>query len=302
MLFIVCILIYLLAYCEFMFHIFWFGDSLKTWLLEENAVDEITKIWRNIAATATIADRNLETCRSILLKFQTKYLDASRYSVGASLPKSSQFTPFLNMSRPRLLCKEKRLFHCFSVADSDQLAADAGGKAFENAENAPANDRLASVSPNENFQSEAKISTVSGTQTSESSNGSIDQKQESAATPNAQSTTKRSSLTARERVRAARVLNRYTEPKSSKPDIIGSKVLDALRESDRGKKRSRLPEAPTNLFDDNKRGMPKQGLTFDFPGGFDLFLIAFSFVFISTVMIGTTYLVWKVGAIHFNEY
>ena len=83
---------------------------------------------------------------------------------------------------------------------------------------------------------------------------------------------------------------------------MGSKVLDALRESDRGKKRSGLPEAPTNLFDDSKRGMPKQGLTFQFPGGVELLAIVVSFVLISTVMFATTFIVWKVGAIHFNEY
>lgn len=112
---------------------------------------------------------------------------------------------------------------------------------------------------------------------------------------------KRSSLTARERLRAARVLSRYTESKPSKPEL-GSNVLDALRESDRGKIRSGLPEAPTNLFDDSKRGLPKKGLTFDFPGGFDLFLIIFSVIFISTVMFTTAYVVWKAGAIHFNEF
>ncbi|OWM87408.1 hypothetical protein CDL15_Pgr022519 [Punica granatum] len=117
-----------------------------------------------------------------------------------------------------------------------------------------------------------------------------------------QSPPKRSPLTARERLRAARVLSRYAETKPSAKSEMGSKVLDAIKESDRGKRKSGLPEAPTNLFDDSKRGLPKDGFTFQFPGGFDLFIVAFSFVFISTVMFATTYLVWKVGAIHFNEY
>ncbi|KAK9683464.1 hypothetical protein RND81_10G142900 [Saponaria officinalis] len=111
-------------------------------------------------------------------------------------------------------------------------------------------------------------------------------------------TQKKAPLTARERLRAARVLSRYAEPKPAKAKM-GRSVLDALRESEKGKKG--LPQAPTNLLDDQKRGMPKAGLTFDFPGGFDLFVIAFSFVFISTVMFATTYFVWKLGAIHFNE-
>ncbi|XP_031488946.1 uncharacterized protein LOC116256677 [Nymphaea colorata] len=110
------------------------------------------------------------------------------------------------------------------------------------------------------------------------------------------------SMTAREKLRAARVLSRFRDtPESSKQDM-GMKVLDALRDSDKGKSRSGLPQAPTNLFDDSKRGLPKQGLTFDFPGGSDLLFIIFSFVFISSVMFATTYIVWKAGAIHFNEY
>lgn len=111
----------------------------------------------------------------------------------------------------------------------------------------------------------------------------------------------RASLTAREKLRAARVLSKYTESKPSKR-ALGSKVLDALRESDGVKGRSGLPQAPTNIFDDSKRGMPKKGLTFDLPGGADLFFIVLSFVLITTAMFSTTYLVWKLGAIHFNEY
>ncbi|XP_010554675.1 PREDICTED: uncharacterized protein LOC104824327 [Tarenaya hassleriana] len=117
------------------------------------------------------------------------------------------------------------------------------------------------------------------------------------------SKTTRASLTARERLRAARVLGRYTETsaKPKKPEM-GSKLLDAMKESDKkARKKPGLPEAPTNLFDDSKRGLPK-GFTFQFPGGNDILVIAFSFVLISTVMFATTYLVWKLGAIHFNEY
>lgn len=112
---------------------------------------------------------------------------------------------------------------------------------------------------------------------------------------------KKSPLTAREKLRAARVVSRYNAESKPAKARLGSKVLDALRESDIGK-RPGLPQAPTNLFDDSKRGMPKQGLTFDLPGGSDLFFIALSFVLITTVMFTTTYVVWKLGAIHFNEY
>ncbi|KAI3470900.1 hypothetical protein Pfo_027563 [Paulownia fortunei] len=140
-------------------------------------------------------------------------------------------------------------------------------------------------------------------QVSEVSNGAINSTNlnQEASAAKSSSTLKRSPLTARERLRAARVLSRYTDSKPSKPEL-GSKLLEALRETDKGKKRPGLPEAPTNLFDDSKRGLPKQGWTISIPGGMDVFLIIFSFVFISSVMFATTYIVWKVGAIHFNEY
>lgn len=233
---------------------------------------------------------------------QPKYQEASRYSVGASLPKATKFTPFSVTSARRMQAKEKRPGTCLSVADSDQLAADVDGKnSSGDAERSTPNDQSPSTNPpaeNVQFQANAgaNASPESKSQTSEVSN-------RSAASPNSQSRTKKSPLTARERLRAARVLSRYTESKeSSNKSDMGSRVLDALKESDRGKKRSRLPEAPTNLFDDSKRGLPKPGFTFQFPGGFDLFIIVFSFVFISTLMFATTYIVWKVGAIHFNEY
>ncbi|CAN6301248.1 unnamed protein product [Urochloa humidicola] len=69
-----------------------------------------------------------------------------------------------------------------------------------------------------------------------------------------------------------------------------------------GRRGSRLPEAPGNLFDDSKRGMPKEGWTFELPFGVDVFLVLVSFTLITTVMFGTAFLVWKLGAIHFNEY
>lgn len=112
---------------------------------------------------------------------------------------------------------------------------------------------------------------------------------------------RRPSLTVREKLRTARVLSKYMEAKLAKEEF-GSRVLEASRESDKGQKSSGLPEAPTNLFDDSKRGLPPPGWTFELPFRGDIFFIVFSFVFISTVMLATTYIVWKSGAIHFNEY
>ncbi|KAG6670279.1 hypothetical protein CIPAW_01G300300 [Carya illinoinensis] len=234
---------------------------------------------------------SLSLDHSMLLFYllQAKYPNVSRYCVGTSVPKVTQFASFPGKLGSRSLVKDKRWSFSLSVADGDGATTKTSDEGLANAENK---------------QSQAGVNNESGSQASEASNGSTfssDLKQETSLSPNLQSTPKRSPLTAKERLRAARVLNRYMESKATKSEM-GSKVLDALRASDGGKKRSGLPEAPTNLFDDSKRGMPKQGLTFEFPGGFDLFIIAFSFVFISTLMFATTYIVWKVGAIHFNEY
>ncbi|KAF3331786.1 hypothetical protein FCM35_KLT03192 [Carex littledalei] len=115
---------------------------------------------------------------------------------------------------------------------------------------------------------------------------------------------KRPPLTARERLRAARVLSKYADSNSKPPKSeFGSKVLEAIRETDKGKKRgSRLPEAPSNLLDDSKRGLPQGKWTISLPFGTDVLAVVVSFLLITTIMFGTTYLVWKVGAIHFNEY
>ncbi|XP_077237006.1 uncharacterized protein LOC143878623 [Tasmannia lanceolata] len=206
---------------------------------------------------------------------------------------------------PRRPNKDIRRGRAFSAADSSRASTDSTSLESDSTKNIRIDDQLSPAKP-------VPLNSAAGNIQSENSNrDEIPSyiKEAADGLPNASEAKrdktpfmpKRSSLTAREKLRAARVLSRYTDSKPSKSEM-GSKVLDALRESDKGKKRSGLPEAPTNLFDDSKRGMPKQGLTFDFPGGVDLFIIIFSTVFISTVMFGTTYIVWKAGAIHFNEY
>lgn len=237
------------------------------------------------------------------------YQHISRSSIRAAVPRGIQFTPPLNIIGSRIPIKKKGCGLCLSVADSNHLATDTSNEGSGDSESSFSNDQVSAVNTSslDSSKRNSQLQTtadVSGPQTSEATNGSVvSSDQDQTASPGLQSSPKRSPLTARERLRAARVLSRYTETKTSKSEM-GSKVLDALKESDRGnkKKRSGLPEAPTNLFDDSKRGMPKPGLTFQFPGGVDLLVIVFSFVFISTVMFATTYLVWKVGAIHFNEY
>ncbi|KAM7276358.1 hypothetical protein ACFE04_018224 [Oxalis oulophora] len=207
-----------------------------------------------------------------------KHQHVKRYSIGTLPTKTVQCTFRFGTFDSKLQMKEKRSILCLSVPDTNPVLTDAENSKIGTDESEP--------------------------NTSEFPNGSatsLDSNLETSEPPNSQPTTKKAPLTARERLRAARVLNRYADQSKPSKSNMGSTVLDALKESERGKKRSRLPEAPTNMLDDSKRGMPKQGLTWDLPGGSDLLIIAFSFVFISTIMLGTTYIVWKVGAIHFNE-
>ncbi|KAK9168091.1 hypothetical protein Syun_000231 [Stephania yunnanensis] len=195
--------------------------------------------------------------------------------------------------------KSNNLGWLISAADRNQITEELGGKDFGNAERPVDNDKISVATMAQSSQPlggnvlNSNKKDESASQRPEVSDASSDSKVDS---PSSSIPSKRLPLTAREKLRAARVLSRYTESKPAKSEF-GSKVLDALKESDKGKKRSGLPEAPTNLFDDQKRGMPKPGLTFDFPGGTDLFIIVCSFVLISTIMFATTYFVWKVGCI-----
>ncbi|KAF5738444.1 Differentiation-associated protein 1 putative isoform 1 [Tripterygium wilfordii] len=220
-------------------------------------------------------------------KLQARHQNASRSYVEFLAPKEVQL-----MYASRNIMKENKWGLCLSVTKSDQLASDTSDKGTGNAGTPLSDDHLSA--PN-------ATSSDSPGGNNKFQNTEDDESRSQVSGDSKQSTPKRGPLTARERLKAARVLSRYTDSKPPKPEM-GRKLLDALKESDKGKKRSRLPEAPTNLLDDRDRGMPKQGLTFEFPGGTDLFFIAFSFVFISTVMFATTYIVWKLGAVHFNEY
>ncbi|KAI3870981.1 hypothetical protein MKX03_029387 [Papaver bracteatum] len=192
-----------------------------------------------------------------------------------------------------------------SASNSNQVAADTADKGSSGSEKDVANEQLlAASSLAENIQLKSSAKDEQGLQTTGSSNGSAVTTDAAKETTPYSKSPKRSSLTAREKLRAARVLSRNsTDSKPSKKSVLGSKVLDALRESDResGKKRMGLPEAPSNMLDDSRRGMPKQGLTWDLPGGNELFFIIFSATFIGTLMFATAFVVWKVGAIHFND-
>ncbi|CAI9774916.1 unnamed protein product [Fraxinus pennsylvanica] len=229
---------------------------------------------------------------------QANYQQITSINISVSLPKFHQFTSISGAVGLRRSIEGKRSRFYVLVANDDFV----GPKTFEGSyseEGSSADEK--SSGRDDKFQASGDVELAP--RDSVASNGSIDSTNlnTEASAVKSSSTQKRAPLTARERLRAARVLSRYTESKPSKPEL-GSKLLEALRESDKGKRRPSLPEAPSNMLDDSKRGLPNPGWTFEFPGGVDVFLVILSFVLISTVMFATTFIVWKVGAIHFNEY
>ncbi|KAH6769085.1 transmembrane protein [Perilla frutescens var. frutescens] len=233
----------------------------------------------------------------------TNYQQGRRDNVGVLLQKIPCITSLSGPVGLRQSTAGKKSRSYLIAAGGDNVATETTDKDSKSVEGSYSIDGPSdNVSDVTSSEINDKIQSSVASPVSEASNGAIsstDVNQEASAAKSS-STVKRAPLTARERLRAARVLNRYTDTKPTKA-ALGSRLLDALQESDKGKRRPGLPQAPMNLFDDSKRGMPKQGLTFDLPGGMDAFFIAVSFVLISTVMFATTYIVWKVGAIHFNE-
>ncbi|KAJ8537914.1 hypothetical protein K7X08_014454 [Anisodus acutangulus] len=238
---------------------------------------------------------------------QANYCHLSR---SASLQKVPHFPSSFQLQGLRRRIPITRQNFFLLVSKSDCLETEVSDKDSENADSSYSEAITPTVNPSscESSKTEGEVQSTDqselAVQETGVPNGSVTSTnlQQEASSSSKKQTLKRSPLTAREKLRAARVLSRYNESKATSKPQMGSKLIEALRESEKGKKRPGLPEAPTNLFDDSKRGMPKPGWTFEFPGGFDVFLVVFSFVFISTVMFATTYLVWKVGAIHFNEY
>lgn len=235
------------------------------------------------------------------------YHHTSRIDVGSSAQNVTHL-----VSHPRVVglrIKLKKLEPFVLFASGDNIAVETSDKGSGNAEaslsaNQPSTENLPSSGTSEDSESLASANLQVQSKASKDSNGSVvtsEQKQENSSASLRSTPIRSSRLTAREKLRAARVLSRKPEPKKAPKLQLGSQVLETLRESDKGKRRPGLPEAPTNMLDDSKRGMPKKGLTFELPGGNEVFFIILSVVLISTVMFTTTYIVWKVGAIHFNE-
>ncbi|CAA3024458.1 Hypothetical predicted protein [Olea europaea subsp. europaea] len=234
------------------------------------------------------------------------YQKVTSTNIRVSLPNVLQYTPISGAVGLRRSIEGKGSRFHLLVANCDRVAIETNNEGPKTFEGSCSNDG-SSAADEKSSGKDDKVQPTEDVELaprgSEPSNGSIDSTNLNAGESaiKSSSTPKRTPLTARERLRAARVLSRYTESKPSKPEL-GSKLLEALRESDKGKRRPGLPEAPSNMLDDSKRGLPKPGWTFEFPGGVDVFLVILSFVLISTIMFATTFIVWKVGAIHFNEY
>lgn len=110
------------------------------------------------------------------------------------------------------------------------------------------------------------------------------------------------SLSAREKLRTARTLTGFAESDKPGTPQRQKNLLDALRESDKQGKTTKYgqPIEPSNLFDDRKRSTEKQK-QFEFTWGPSQFFGLLSFVLLTSIMFGTTYIVWKLGAIHYND-
>ncbi|KAL3690524.1 hypothetical protein R1sor_016833 [Riccia sorocarpa] len=85
----------------------------------------------------------------------------------------------------------------------------------------------------------------------------------------------------------------------------GKRVVDAFKEGEKEGKTTKFgqPVVPTNIFQDQRRTpeeIAADAFKFSISPG-QLLLIG-SFLLIGGLMIGTAFLVWKVGAIHYNEY
>ncbi|XP_039062730.1 uncharacterized protein LOC120207310 [Hibiscus syriacus] len=133
--------------------------------------------------------------------FNFKYV--WRSSVGASVLKANPMVSPLQMYGSGGFIHQKRWGLCLSLAGSDPLSADSTIKDSGEAERLVSDDRVSAV----NLPS-------LDDQNSEVSNGSMvssNPEEEVSPSPNLQSTTRKVSLTAKERLRAARVLSRYTE-------------------------------------------------------------------------------------------
>ncbi|GAB2281113.1 hypothetical protein Dimus_015721 [Dionaea muscipula] len=222
-------------------------SRLYRYRLRINALTPLVEVLALPTGPVGIASLSYQSLLNIVgLPYQFSYQSfASSSCIGTVVLKSTCFSaPSLTLKSRGYIKLGRRPFHIL-VSEGNSRTTDSSYKDSKNGERplAPSQDASPPSRLVENSSGGNRVPQVSDT-----------------------SVPKRASLTAREKLRAARVLSRYSESNAVKPEM-GSKVLDAIREVEKGKKG--LPEAPTNIFDDSKRGMPKQGLTFDFPGTCD---------------------------------
>ncbi|KAH7416326.1 hypothetical protein KP509_14G086200 [Ceratopteris richardii] len=79
-------------------------------------------------------------------------------------------------------------------------------------------------------------------------------------------------------------------------------LLDTLRQSEDKSTKFGQPFVPKNLFDEPEKLTAEDKKRFDFSFNAGQLILVFSFLTIIGVMLSTAFLVWKVGAIHYNEF
>lgn len=95
------------------------------------------------------------------------------------------------------------------------------------------------------------------------------------------------------------------EKAGARPAGSGKRVLEAFKEGEKENKSTTkfgLPVVPTNIFDEVRRTPEEIAAdAFKFEINPGQLLLAGSFLVVIAIMFGTVFLVWKVGAIHYNE-
>ncbi|CAM6121062.1 unnamed protein product [Calypogeia fissa] len=95
------------------------------------------------------------------------------------------------------------------------------------------------------------------------------------------------------------------EKAGARPAGSGKRVLDAFKEGEKEGNTTKfgLPLVPTNIFDEVRRTpeeIAADAFKFEISPG--QLILAASFLVVIGIMFATVFLVWKVGAIHYNEY
>lgn len=125
----------------------------------------------------------------------------------------------------------------------------------------------------------------------------------SSKTPNPGISTPSAPLSGAEKLKVAKP-SVFLNSKAGVREPGPKNLLNALRQSDLNSEKTTKfgqPIVPTNLFDEPKKLTPEEK-KFDFTFNAGQLVLVFSFLTIISIMLGTAFLVWKVGGIHYNEY